>query len=167
MRTRYVAVRDLLTHYGRQGFHETLLASLGSARLPRKRVVDHIEALVDVFDAASPAIRTPFPFASDVSKYSRAIAIDGSVELVERGYHREAIFWVGITHPRCRKILAPDAPEHLNRDFNDGYLKLLGDLGVPAFGEIQRRYKEIERVLPRVCEVAEQILASNGDVEDD
>lgn len=50
VRTRYVAVRDLLAAYGYHEFHETLLELLGSARLSRERVAGHVTALADVFD---------------------------------------------------------------------------------------------------------------------
>ncbi|MGO9261831.1 MAG: hypothetical protein ACLQU1_36845 [Bryobacteraceae bacterium] len=167
VRTRYVAIRDVLAGYGHQEFHETLLELLGSARLSPERVTGHVAALAEVFAAASTHIRTPFSFASDVNNCSRAISIDGSVELIERGYHREAMFWIGVTHSRCQKILSSDAPERLNRSFKDSYLELLGDLGVSGFPGIQRRCTEIERILPRVSDVAESIIALNGQIEDD
>ena len=113
VRTRYVAVWELLARYGHQEFHETLLELLGSARLNRERVRGHVTTLADAFDRASAAVSTPFPFASDVSDLGRTISIDGSMELIERGYHREAMFWVGVTHSRCQKILSSDAPGRL------------------------------------------------------
>jgi hypothetical protein len=167
VRTRYVALSDLLAEYGHKEFHETLLELLGSARLSRERVSEHVTALADVFDTASTAIRTPFPFASDVNDGTRAISIDGSMELIERGYHREAMFWVGVTHSRCQKILSSDAPQRLNRSIKDSYHALLGDLGLSTVQEIRRRRAEIERVLPQVSDMAETIIAANDEVADD
>ena len=54
----------------------------------RVRVEHHVEALSEVFDAAKVVIRTPFPFASDITDAARPIAISGSRELIERGLHR-------------------------------------------------------------------------------
>jgi hypothetical protein len=167
VRARYVAVRELLADYGHVEFHETLLELLGSARISRGRVSRHLATLTEIFDAAKRAIKTPFPFVSDVSDSARPIAIDGSWDLIGRGYHREAMFWVGVTHSRCQKVLSRDAPGDLTQSFKDSYRELVGDLGVPTFAEVRRRCAEIERILPRVCDLAEGMIAANYGIEDD
>jgi hypothetical protein len=58
-----------------------------------------------VFDTAKAVIKTPFSFASDISDAAGPIAIDGSRELIERGLHREAVFWIVVTYSRCQKVL--------------------------------------------------------------
>lgn len=167
VRARYVAVRELLADNGHVEFHEALLELLGSARISRERVSQHLAALTEIFDAARRAIRTPFPFVTDVSDSGRRIAIDGGFELIGRGYHREAMFWVGVTHSRCQKVLSCDAPGDLTKSFKDSYQELTSDLGIPTFGEIRRRCAEIERMLPRVCDVAEGLIAANYEIGDD
>ncbi|HEX4807730.1 MAG TPA: hypothetical protein VH325_02295 [Bryobacteraceae bacterium] len=161
VRARYVAVRELLADYGHVEFHETLLELLGVALLIRERVTHHLATLSEIFTAAKTAIRTPFPFATDISDIGRAIAIDAAFELIGRGYHREVMFWIGVTHSRCQTILSHDAPGDLTQRFKDSYQELAGDLGVPTLNEIRQRCAEIERTLPRVCEVAEEIIAAN------
>ncbi len=167
VRARYTAVRELLADYGHVEFQETLLAVLGSAQMGRERVEQHVATLTDIFDAAKEAIRTPFPFASDVSDIARPIAIDGSLEIIERGYHREAMFWIAVTHSRCQKVLSHDAPEEMTQRFRNSYRELVGDLGVPSFAAVQRRCAEVERILPQAWELAEAIIAANQGIEDD
>jgi hypothetical protein len=167
VRTRYVAVRELLSDYGHVEFHETLLELLGAARISREQVSQHLATLMDIFDAAKRVIKTPVPFASDLSDSARPIAIDGSLELIERGHHREAMFWVGVTHSRCQKVLSHDAPGDLTQSFKDSYQELVGDLGVATIGGVRRRRAEIERILPQVYDLAEGIIAANNEIEDD
>jgi hypothetical protein len=167
VRTRYMAVRQLLADYGHVEFHETLLELLGSARISRERAGQHLATLTDIFDSAKRAIETPFPFASDISDNARPITIDGSLELIERGYHREAMFWIAVTHSRCQKVLSTDALGELTLSFKDSYRELVGDLGIPSFAELQRRCAEVERILPQVWERAEAIIAVNQEIEDD
>ncbi len=81
VRARYVAVRELLADYGHVEFHEALLELLGSARISRERVSQHLAPLTEIFDAARRAIRTPFPFATDISDSGRRIAINDGFEL--------------------------------------------------------------------------------------
>jgi hypothetical protein len=167
VRARYVAVRELLAEYGHIEFHETLLELLGSARISRERVRQHVAALAGIFDAATRAIKTSFPFGTDISADVRPMAIDAAAELIGSGYHREAMFWVGVTYSRCQKVLAHDAPADLTKSFQDSYQELMSDLGLSTFRDLRRRCAEIERTLPRVCEQAEGIMAANCEVEDD
>jgi len=167
VRTRYVAVRKLLAEYGQVEFHETLLELLGSAHTSPERARQHVAKLAEIFDAAKRVIKTSFPFAADISDLAHKSAIDGSLELIEQGYHREAMFWIGVTHSRCQKILSCDAPEELTPSLRDSYQELITDLGLASVAEIRRRCAEIERTLPRVCEVAENIVAANRAIEAD
>jgi hypothetical protein len=167
VRTRYMAVRELLADYGHLEFHEALLELLGSARISPERAGQHLATLTDIFDSAKRAIKTPFPFASDISDSARPITIDGSLELIERGYHREAMFWIAVTHSRCQKVLSADALGELTLGFKDSYRELVGDLGITSFAELQRRCAEVERILPQVWELAEAIIAVNQEIDDD
>jgi len=166
VRARYVAARDLLLDYGRPEFHETLLTLLGCAGMRRERVEQHLAALATVFDAAASVIRTPFPFASDLTDAARPIAIDGSRDLIERGLHREAVFWIVATYSRCQLVLHHDAPREMEEEFSPGYRELLADLGVASSADLQRRSQEVEEFLPRLWQEAEAIMAANSSIED-
>jgi hypothetical protein len=167
VRQRYMAVRELLADYGYLKFHEELLELLGSARISHERVSHHVETLTDIFEVAKNNIKTAFPFAADISGSARAIAIDGSLELLKRGCHREAMFWIAVTHSRCQKVILCDAPEQMTQSFRDSYLELAGDLGVPSSLGVRRRCAEVELILPRVWDLAETIIGLNQDIQDD
>ncbi len=166
VRKRYVASREVLVEYGRVDFQERLLELLGCAAMSRERVEHHLDGVTAAFDAASRVtIKTPYRFASDISAAARPISIDGSHELIERGLHREAVFWLAATHGRCRTIFAADAPELVPR-FDPSYGELLDDLGIGSFEDRRWRCEAVEAFLPRVWEVAEEIMAANPDIED-
>ncbi|HXI17855.1 MAG TPA: hypothetical protein VNM48_15950, partial [Chloroflexota bacterium] len=152
--------------YGRLDFQEPLLGLLGCAAMERERVEHHLNGVTAAFDAASRVtIKTPYRFASDISDAARPISIEGSRELIERGLHREAVFWLAATYGRCRTIFAADAPELLPR-FDPSYRELLADLDIDSFEDRRLRCGEVEAFLPRVWEVAEEIMAANPDIED-
>jgi hypothetical protein len=166
VRRRYVAVRELLAEYECLDFHETLLELMGCAPMSRTSVERHLDALAEVFDVAKAVVKTPFSFASDISDVARPLAIDGSRELIERGLHREAMFWIAVTYSRCQKVLALDAPAALKRRFDPGYRRLLGDLGITSFADLRRRGEQVKTQLARVWEVAEAIMAANPGIQD-
>jgi hypothetical protein len=50
--------------------------------------------------------------------------------------------------------------------FEPGYRRLLGDLGITSFADLQRRRERVEALLPRVWHVAEEIVAANPEIRD-
>ena len=166
VRRRYVAARELLADYGCLGFYEPLLELLGCAQMSRMRVEQHLAALTDMFDAARTVIKTPFPFASDISDVARPIAIGGSQDLIEQGYHREAVFWIAATYSRCQQALSVDAPVEMSEKSGRGYRQLIADLGITSFSDLQQRGEQVREHLPRVWEVAEAIMAADPAIED-
>jgi hypothetical protein len=166
VRLRYLAARTLLLEYGHGGFHEELLRLLGCAHLTRGSVDHHLRAMTEAFDAAAAVAATPFSFAGDITPAARVIAVDGSRELVERGRHREAVFWIVATAARCQKLLASDAPPETQAALRPGFAGLLGDLGIGSPADLRRRAREVHGFLPRLSEVKEAILAANPRVED-
>lgn len=164
VRRRYEAVRELLAEYGHLGFHETLLELLGSTRMTAERAEVHLEALSEAFDAASAALKTPYRFAADLTPESRPIVVEGSRESILRGRHREAMFWMVAAYSRCRCVLGHDAPSAVLAHHDIGYRRLLADLGIVSFADLERRGEQIREALPRVWQVAEAILAANPEV---
>ena len=164
VRRRYVAVRELLADCGRLDFYATLLEPLGCADLGADRVRHHIDWLAGAFDAAAAALRTPVVFAGDLRPAARLIAIDGGRDLVDRGLHREAVFWLVVTAARCREVLCADATPDVRDRYEPGFRALLADLGASTSGDLRRRIDQTRALLPRVAEVAETLINANAAV---
>lgn len=166
VRTRYLAARILLADYGLLHAYEPLLDALGCARMSREQVEGHLMALEPAFDAAASVVRSPFFFATDISSEARPVAIDGSRDLIEQGFHREAMFWIAVTLARCDKILYHDASPVVRDEHLRSFLALLDDLGVGATADLLDRARQVEEQAPRVWETAEAIMAANPEVVD-
>lgn len=167
VRTRYVAVRALLAEYGMEEEYETLLGLIGCANWTREQAHNHLDGLTGAFDAAKDLIRTPFFFASDISDLACPIAIGGSRDLIDRGLHREAVFWLVATWSRCMAVFAHDAPPVVLDRFEPGYRRLLADLGIASEGDLRRGGMEIAAALPHVQVAADAILDANPQIDDE
>jgi hypothetical protein len=165
VRQRYLAVRNLLAEYEQLDVYEELLALLGCRDMTGQRASQHLTALAEAFDAAKAAVRSPVFFAADISDAGRPVAIEGSKELIDRGDHREALFWMVATYSRCLKIFHTDTPLLAPR-FAVGYRELLADLGIVAETDLERRIGEVRRYVPRASQVAESIMAVNPGISD-
>jgi hypothetical protein len=166
VRTRYLAVRQLLADYGQSDQYESLLEDLGCSRTSRDLVESWLSALEPAFDEAAAVVRSPLPFASDISAVARRIAIDGSRDLIERGYHREAVFWIAVTYARCQKILFHDGTAAQYARHAPGFESMVADLGIPSAQDAAELSGRAETLKARVWEIAEAILAANPAVVD-
>lgn len=160
VRRRYVAVRELLAEHGRLDLYERMLDCLGTDTFNRQQAERHLTALAAVYDVTVPVMTTAFPFAADVSRLSRHVAIDGSRELVERGLHREAVFWLVVTYARCLEALAVVAPA-LAPLAEEGLRGLLADLGIRSFSDFQASAERTRALLPEIWALAEALIAGD------
>lgn len=163
IRLRYPAAREVLADYGRMDLYGELLGLLGCAHLTERRVRQHLDALAATFDATAEAARTRFPFSGDLTPAARPIAIGGSRALVDRGDHREAVFWIAATFARCHTVLATDAPR-VHQARVPAFLALAEDLGAGSTAALLERAAAVVRFLPRLRRTAEDVLAANPDV---
>ncbi|RKR93132.1 hypothetical protein BDK92_7649 [Micromonospora pisi] len=163
VRLRYPAVREVLAGYGHSAIYPYLLELLGCAGMTRRRVGYHLRQLSRTFDATVPVARTPLFFSSDITTGARTVAIDGSQALVDRGDHREAVFWIVVTFARCHQILSVDAPA-LGDALAPAFEELVADLGVTGTEDLRRRSDQVLRFLPELWAAAEAIIAVNPGV---
>ena len=166
VRKRYLATRELLAEFGHLDLYPGLLATVGCADLGAERVAHHLDRLAQAFDAASEIRDSPFYWASDLSAAARPIIIDGSQEMIDRGDHREALFWMAVTYGKCLMVLDHGGSGATLERFEQGNRELLADLGLRSYADCQRRIAEIEGLLPRIEKVAEQIIAAHPEIED-
>ncbi|MEU1370693.1 hypothetical protein ABZ454_31750 [Streptomyces sp. NPDC005803] len=161
VRLRYRAVRDVLGAYGQPELYRELLGLLGCADVSARQVRHHVAELTRTFDATVPVARTPFFFSSDLTEQARPIAVDGSLELLERGEHREAVFWIIATLARCHTVLAVDAPA-LHTARLPAFEAAVAELtGITCTADLLDRREEVLRFLPRLEEATETVLAAN------
>jgi len=166
VRTRYLTARETLADYGQLDLYPALLDLQGCRGWTPEQVTRHLDAVAEAFDVASAVVRTPVFYATEISAAARPIAIDGGREMIARGDHREAVFWLVATACRCQMILAADAPEEVAR-FAPAFRALLIDLGVASFADLQRRRAETTALVPAVWAAAEAIMAANPALVDD
>ena len=165
VRRRYESGRDLLAEHGQLDLHEQLLELLGSHRLTESRVRRHLDAVTRMFDAAAPKRTDSYRFSSDVNDASRPISIDGTRDMIDRGFHREAVFWLVVTGSRALQKLAHGAGAEAANAFEPEFAGLLSDLGVDTFDDFQRRRERSLNQLPEVWRVAQLIMNASPEFE--
>jgi hypothetical protein len=164
VRLRYLKVRDALMENGYEDVYSELLKLLGVYDMTEQRVEHHLCALEQTFDAAVFIAKTPFFFSSDITAEARAIVIDGSRELIQSGFHREAVFWMVATFARCHKIFEVDGSEEIQLKHRPAFDAMVGDLGISSTDDLTRRAGDVLDFLPKLWEIAESIISTNQHV---
>ncbi|MDX3226147.1 hypothetical protein [Streptomyces sp. ME19-01-6] len=157
VRLRYLAAREVLADHGHLDLYPELLDLLGCTHLPAARVRHHLRDLAETFDATAAVAKTPFIFSSDIAPAARPIAIDGSQDLIDRGRHHEAVFWIIATFARCHTILAADAPA-THQALTPPFRAAVADLGITSTADLLHRAEEVTRFLPRLWQTAEAVI---------
>ncbi|OPA75175.1 hypothetical protein BVG16_21460 [Paenibacillus selenitireducens] len=163
VRLRYFAAREVLLDYGHDldGLYLNLLKLLGCAHLTPQQVEHHVAELACTFDAAAAVAKTPFFFRTDITSAARPIAIDGSLQLIRTGYHREAMFWIVTTFARCHQILEVDASLQTQRERSHAFEAVIADLGITSTESLISRAEDVIQFLPQLWNTVEMILVTN------
>jgi hypothetical protein len=151
VRRRYETAQAAFAQAGQLELYEDLLAATGYGPLSRSDVIDHWEATSMLFDLAAPhsALATSF-FASDISTVARPISIDGTRDSIERGFHREALFWLVATQARSLAILEEVAPDLITASVTSQFLSLVNGVGIATPADRAHRSAAILALLPAI-----------------
>lgn len=158
VRRRYETSRALLERHGQLDLHERILEATGYGDLSRADVEQHYRGMVDVFDAASNGPATPFFFASDISAGARAIAVDGTWDLISRGLHRESMFWIIATWARAMVIMNTQYSGTIPSQYDSMFRTLLDTWGIHSRADLQRQGNRILALVPEVRELSLAML---------
>jgi hypothetical protein len=167
VRRRYEVTRILLGEYGYEAFYPGLLALLDPEGISAEQTMRHLATVGEAFDVASSLISSPFFLAADISAAARPVAIDGSREMIQQGYHREALFWIVATFARCQMVLHADAPPPMSTRWDDAFRDLLADLGIRSLPDLEHRCEHIGDALPQVDGLAVNLMDANLEIHDD
>lgn len=164
VRRRYETVRELLAAHDRLDLHERLLEVLGSQGMDRATVDRHLQTVTRLFDAAVPVQAASYRFSSDITAVARPISIDGSRDMIARGFHREAVFWLVVTGSRALQKLQHGLGPAAAAPFEDGFADLLADLGLVRFDDFLGRRDDALALLPEVWEAAQGIIEATPEI---
>lgn len=166
VRKSFVAAREVLAHYDQLQIYDSMLDIIGIRRVSRSQVEFHLAALMEVFDVSKKCAKTPFFFSSNISDLARPAMIEGTKELIEIGFHREALWWIVAVFSWCQKILFNDAPEDLQSRFTPAFRFLLSELGIHSFSDLQKRNELNREFLPAAWSVADKMIAANPEIRE-
>lgn len=161
VRKAFVLSREILAKQGRLDLQEALFVLLGCQHLSRADVEAHFAVYESAFDQASAFVHTPFFFSADVSAAARPVSVGGVREIIDSGFHREAMFWMVFIYSVAVKVMQTDGPSAEKVAHLAQYRQQMADLGLCTKEDISARVAQLKALTPAFMEVAEQIMNNN------
>jgi hypothetical protein len=155
-----VVFLKVMKNHGKQDLHESALELFGSQSMDRVDVERHYQDLSKTFDRAVEIARSP-SFGDYVNKAARPVVIAGSWEMINDGFHREAMLWIVSMRTICQQTILEDATDEEQKKFTEQYSKLLAELGFHSLDDFQKRAEDGKQLLDEVMQVAVQIVETN------
>jgi len=160
MKKSFVVFQKLMENHGKQALHESLLELFGSNSMDREDVERYLEDLSIIFDRAVEIARSP-SLGDFVNIAARPVVIDGSWDMVNDGFHHEAMFWIATMRAICQATILQDAPEDEQIVYSQQYGELMADLGLRSTEDLHKRAEDGSQLLDEVMGVAEQMIETN------
>lgn len=156
VRLRYLRAREIME----RDDYEALLSLSGFAHVTRIQAAEMLGDLMPLYDRASFAGPTPFFFASDVSPQSRR-AVEELENLIQRGDHREALFWILTTYARSMKILSV-AETDACALFQPAFDRALETVGRDTEEKILAANRAVLDFLPELTRITDGFIARHA-----
>jgi hypothetical protein len=153
-----VLLRDVLHAAGRRDLHEATLQLLGWAHLRQQEVEAYLGDCALAFDHAVAVTRTPVPFQFKLQPHVRPYIIAGAQEMIDQGYHREAMFWIGGFLMFANSAIQADAPSAEKPYFQAMLDRLVAEMGLGTPAAIAARAREAEDLAGAIVAVADALV---------
>ncbi len=167
-RRSYPQMRRILEAWGRTDLQERLLEVVGHAHLSREQVERSLQDATEAFDIAVQVKRTAHPFGYKMHAHLRPYFVDGTQEMINEGFHREAAGWAMAYYSSAMQIIQTDAPSNLTADMLRKFKECIGrQLGLNGTDTWEMRIERARAVFSEVFTLADEIIARNPNIFDE
>lgn len=147
---------ELLEAQGRADLNEAALAVMGSAHMSRADVQVLLGQSIVAFDRAVQVYRTPIPFSFALRPHVRPYHLEGALEMIEEGKHREAMYWISCLDTAFL-VLLNDAPDGEKPVFAAQLQAMYAALGYTSAEGWAERVAIAERLAPECYRIADAL----------
>jgi hypothetical protein len=149
---------ELLEAHGRADLHEAALIVMGCAHMSHAGIQAMLEQSVIAFDRAVEVYQTPIPFSFAIRAHLRPYYLEGTLEMIDEGNHREAVFWISCLDT-AYLVLQNDAPDAEKPAFTAQLQAMYAALGYTSAAAWAERVDTAERLAPEIYRIADTLVA--------
>jgi len=165
-RKSLVRMKEVLAPLDELELHEAVLQFFGCADVTPQQARTLLNDAANAFDFALSIKKTPAPFDFKLKPHLRPYFYEGSLEMIDAGYHREAAPWIAALHATAIMTIQIDAEDDARRNYGLRYQDLLMALDLAHPDAIERRKQQVSELAERTFKVAGKIVAGHPEVVD-
>jgi hypothetical protein len=165
-RRALVLLREMLANQDALPLQEAVLDLLGVAHFDARRAEFYLAAAVAAFDRAVEVHRTPTPLDFKLQAHVRPYLVQGSQEMIDEGYPREAMSWIALGLLLANQTIQLDGPVEEQQIFQATVDQLLEECGFTAPGALALRRAEAAQLVADMSEVVERFIVTNRAIRD-
>jgi hypothetical protein len=154
-----IVMREVLEGVGKVELIAETLEFFGFDDLSRREVDDNLRMCAEAFDKAVAVSRTPVLGSFKLQEHVRPYVVDGTQEMIDDGFHREAMYWVLAFMVISNGAIEVDAPEKEKGVYRENFERLLNDIGWWTHADLERREGQARSLADKVFQAAEEIVA--------
>jgi hypothetical protein len=158
-----LAVRSILTEYGRPDLYEAYTAAHGLRHATPDYVTQRLREGAEAFDLAVTVRRSPHPFQHKLYSHLRPYFVESCRSLIAEGNHREALLWLTPFYHASTDIILADGPVDMHAAFLERHAGFLADLGLGTEAERAARIEQVQQVSESILALAGGIVARHTD----
>jgi hypothetical protein len=159
-----IVMKEILSPLGKANLQENLLALLGYAALSRGQVENYLQVVAETFDRAVQVVQSPVPFRFKLHPHVRPYAIEATQEMIEAGYHREAMGWILFFMLVANQAIQIDAPADERPYFQAKAERILADVGWDSPSIIARRLEQAKILVDEIFSVTDEMVRQNLEI---
>ncbi|MFN8470540.1 MAG: hypothetical protein U0X20_33605 [Caldilineaceae bacterium] len=161
-----VVMRQALEGYGESALAERVLALIGFAHLTPAAVAGYLHECMVTFDRAVQIVRSPVIYKFKLQPHVRPYVVEGSQEMIDQGFHREAMYWIWTNLAVANNAIQTDGDDADKRIYQAKLDCLLEDMGwrdpaarAPKLAAAQQLAAEVAAAARRIVDCHPQIAA--------
>jgi hypothetical protein len=159
-----ILMKKVLQEYGQTDLQEKMLKLLGFSHLGRREVERYLQDCTEAFDRAVEVTQTPVLGSFKLHSHVKPYLVEGTQEMIDEGYHREAMYWIMAFLFISYNAIQADAPEEEKNRFRGVIKRFIADIDWDTHKKISARHEEAKRLAIEIFRVTDEIVEHNPEI---
>jgi hypothetical protein len=161
-----ILLRGLLADQHRLDLYEPVLATLGLDAATPEKAQRHLDEAAEAFDLAVDIRKSPHPFQHKMHAHLRPYFVDSCQEMIDQGFHREALVWCTPFAIAAMQIILMDGPDANKPKFAARLAALVDELGFGTDAACDQKIAQAPEARDQLFALARKVIAANPDIRD-
>lgn len=161
-RRSFIKMKEILYSIGCGDLYEALLSAIGLAHFTRTEVEGYLASTVRAFDLALQVKQSPaVPFGHKFHSHLRPYLVEATQEMIDEGYHREALGWIGAYYGTSMLVFQNDAPDLLTPNVIGDFLVMMHQRGMNDPLALDASFMQTRDLMSEIFAVADTLIVQN------